>query len=338
MSGRAPETGETHAHGGTLGRAVVTGAGGFVGSAIVADLRSQGYEIVTVGRAESGRAHVAWGDAAGLDAAVDGAAVVVNLAGKNVSCRYSPRNRREILNSRTATTAAIARSITRSASPPPLWINASTATIYRHAMDRPMTESTGEIGEGFSVGVATAWEHAFFSPDLGGTRRVALRMAIVLGHGSALAPLLGLARFGLGGRQLDGRWWAPREKRAAGAFHEYRPTHGRQMFSWVHLDDVLGIVRRVIADESIHGALNVCAPGPVDNGELMATVRRSVRMPVGIPLRRWMIELGALAMRTESELLLKSRWVVPERLTAMGYEFRHPELRGAVDAVVRAGR
>jgi NAD dependent epimerase/dehydratase family enzyme len=319
-------------------RAVVAGAGGFVGSALCADLEANGFDVVTIGRSASNPSHVSWGDTAALDAAVDGAAVVINLAGKNVSCRYSPRNRREILNSRTATTSALARSISRATTPPPLWINASTATIYRHAMDRPMTESTGEIGEGFSVGVATAWEAAFFTPDLPGTRRVALRMAIVLGHGSALAPLLGLSRVGLGGRQYDGRWWAPREKRAAGAFHEYRPTHGRQMFSWVHLDDVLAIVRRVIDDPAVEGAINVCAPNPVDNAALMSTVRRAVRMPVGVPLRRWMIELGALGMRTESELLLKSRWVVPERLTELGYEFRHPELAGAIDAIVRPTR
>ncbi len=320
------------------GRAVVAGAGGFVGKALVADLRAQGFKVVTVGRASSGSAAVSWGDTAALDAAVDGADLVVNLAGKNVSCRYSARNRREILHSRTATTSAIARSIGRAALAPPLWINASTATIYRHAMDRPMTESTGEIGTGFSVGVATAWEHAFFAPDLPSTRRVALRMAIVLGHGSALAPLIGLARVGLGGRQIDGRWWAPREKRAAGAFHEFRPTSGHQMFSWVHLDDVLGVVRHVLGDDSIDGALNVVAPNAVDNATLMAIVRRAVRAPVGLPLRRWMIELGALGMRTESELLLKSRWVAPERLTAAGYRFRHPELAEAVEAVVHADR
>lgn len=315
-------------------RAVVAGAAGFVGTAIVADLREQGYDVVTVGRTASGPSHVSWGDAAGLERAIDGAAVVINLAGKNVSCRYTPRNRREILHSRTATTSAIARSIAASVSPPPVWINASTATIYRHAMDRPMTESTGEIGTGFSVDVATAWEHAFFQPSLPQTRRVALRMAIVLGEGSALAPLLGLSRVGLGGRQYDGHWWAPRSKQAAGAFHEYRPTHGRQMFSWVHLDDVLAIVRRSIADDAVSGPINVAAPHPVDNAELMATVRRVVRIPVGIPLRRWMIELGAIGMRTESELLLKSRWVVPETLTAAGYTFRHAELEGAVRAVV----
>lgn len=318
-------------------RAVVAGAGGFVGSALVADLEREGYDVVTVGRGRSGPSHVSWGDPVALDHAIDGADVVVNLAGKNVSCRYTARNRREILHSRTATTSAIARSVARADTPPAVWINASTATIYRHAMDRPMTESDGEIGSGFSVDVATAWEHAFFTPELPGTRRVALRMAIVLGQGSALAPLLGLSRVGLGGRQYDGRWWAPRSKRDAGAFHEFQPTGGRQMFSWVHLDDVLAIVRRSIDDEAVAGPINVAAPHPVDNAELMATVRRAVGVPVGISLRRWMIELGAIGMRTESELLLKSRWVVPETLTALGYRFRHPHLDGAVKAVVDAG-
>jgi NAD dependent epimerase/dehydratase family enzyme len=315
-------------------RAVVTGAGGFVGTAVVDDLVALGYEVTTVGRAASRPGHASWGDVAAVDRAVDGAAVLINLAGKNVSCRYTARNRREILQSRTATTSLLARSVARAAAPPAVWINASTATIYRHAMDRPMTESAGDIGTGFSVDVATAWEDAFFTPELPTTRRIALRMAIVLGDGSALAPLLGLSRVGLGGRQYDGRWWAPRAKRAAGAFHEFQPSHGRQMFSWVHLDDVLAIIRRVIEDEAFAGPVNVAAPHPVDNAELMATIRRVVRMPVGIPLRRWMIELGAIGMRTESELLLKSRWVVPESLTAAGYVFRHPRLEGAVRAIV----
>lgn len=315
-------------------RAVVAGAAGFVGTAIVADLAAQGYDVVTIGRAPTGGTHASWGDTVAVDAAIDGASVLINLAGKNVSCRYTARNRREILVSRTATTSALARSIASADSPPPVWINASTATIYRHAMDRPMTESTGEIGSGFSVDVATAWERALFTPDLPGVRRVALRMAIVLGEGSALAPLLGLSRVGLGGRQYDGRWWAPRSKRDAGAFHEYQPTHGRQMFSWVHLDDVLAIVRRSIDDHAISGAINVAAPNPVDNAELMSTLRRVLGVPFGVPLRRWMIEVGAIGMRTESELLLKSRWVVPETLTAAGYSFRHPELEGAVRAIV----
>jgi NAD dependent epimerase/dehydratase family enzyme len=316
------------------GRAVVAGAGGFVGSALVADLRAQGFDVVTVGRAASGPSHASWGETGALDRAIDGAALVVNLAGKNVSCRYTARNRREILHSRTATTSAIARAIAGAGSPPPLWINASTATIYRHAMDRPMTESTGEIGTGFSVDVATAWERAFFTPVLSSTRRVALRMAIVLGEGSALTPLLGLSRVGLGGRQYDGWWWAPRSKREAGAFHDYQPTRGRQMFSWVHLDDVLAIVRRSIDDDALSGPINVAAPNPVDNATLMATVRRAVGMPVGVPLRRWMIEFGAIGMRTESELLLKSRWIVPETLSSLGYTFRHADLEGAVRAVV----
>jgi NAD dependent epimerase/dehydratase family enzyme len=319
-------------------RAVVAGAGGFVGEALVEDLVRQGYEVCTVGRAASTATHASWGDTAALEAAVDGAALLVNLAGKNVSCRYTARHRREILHSRTATTSALARAVAHATVPPPLWINASTATIYRHAMDRPMTESTGEIGTGFSVDVATAWERAFFGPELPRTRRVALRMAIVLGDGSALAPLLGLARVGLGGTQYDARWWAPRAKRDAGAFHVYRPTHGRQMFSWVHLDDVLGVVRRVVEDDAITGALNVAAPEPVDNRTLMSTVRRVVGMPVGLPLQRWMIELGALGMRTESELLLKSRWVLPERLTALGYAFRHPHLEDALESIVHPER
>jgi NAD dependent epimerase/dehydratase family enzyme len=212
---------------------------------------------------------------------VDGADLVINLAGKSVNCRYTASNRAEIFRSRLDTTRQLGDAIARSAHPPALWINSSTATIYRHAEDRPMTESAGEIGTGFSVNVATAWERAFFEHDLTGTRRVAFRMAIVLGDGSALVPLLTLARFGLGGPQRDGRWFASAARRNAGTFHEFRATAGRQRFSWVHIRDVLGAIDFARDRPEIDGPVNVAAPTPVDNGELMATIRRVLAVVSG---------------------------------------------------------
>jgi NAD dependent epimerase/dehydratase family enzyme len=201
-----------------------------------------------------------------------------------------------------------------------------------------MTESTGELGTGFSVDVARAWERELFVGDLPGTRRVALRMAIVLGDGSALGPLRMLTRAGLGGPQLDGRWFGSRARRAAGIFHESRTRGGRQRFSWVHLADVLGSIEFLRARPDVDGPVNIAAPAPVDNREFMATLRRVLGVPVGLPAYRWMLEAGSAVIRTETELVLKSRWVVPERLLDAGYTFAFPELEPALrDIVAGAG-
>jgi NAD dependent epimerase/dehydratase family enzyme len=288
--------------------------------------------VSTIGR---GSADAVWGDTPAITKLLDGADLVVNLAGKSVNCRYTPANRAEILRSRVETTRELRTAIAACAVPPALWVNSSTATIYRHADDRPMTESTGEIGTGFSVGIARAWENEFFAGDLPGTRRVALRMAIVLGHGGALRPLVMLARFGLGGPQLDGRWFAGHRRRAAGTFHEFRTPGGRQRFSWVHIEDVLGVLTFVRNHPDIDGVLNVSSPNVSDNRTVMATIRRILGVPIGLPAFRWMLELGMTILRTEPELVLKSRWVVPEQLTDVGYRFRHPHLGAALTDILR---
>ncbi len=313
-------------------RIVVAGASGFMGRHLVAAFSADGDEVMTIGRSA---ADATWGDADAIRAAVDGADVLINLAGKSVNCRYGRANRAEILRSRVETTRALGDAVAAVAHPPAVWLNASTATIYRHAEDRAQTESGGEPGTGFSVGVARAWEEAFFDGILPATRRVALRTAIVLGPGSALAPLTALARIGFGGAQVDGPWFRSRRRIAAGTFHEYGARGGRQRFSWVHLDDVVGVVRFLIAHDGMAGVVNVSAPNPVDSVTVMRSLRRALRIPFGIPLHRWMLEPGAWAIRTETELVLKSRWVVPERLLAAGYDFRYPEIDAAIDAAIR---
>lgn len=314
-------------------RVVIAGASGFMGRHLVRGFRATGDEVVTIGRTGAD-AH--WGDAEGIRALVDGAETLINLAGKSVDCRYGTANRAEILRSRVDTTRELGAAIAASTRPPTVWLNSSTATIYRHAEDRPMTEATGEIGTGFSVGIARAWEDAFFERELPATRRIALRTAIVLGDGSALIPLLRLARIGFGGAQLDGRWFRSKRRIAAGTLHEFGARGGRQRFSWVHLDDVLGIIRFLIARGDIEGVVNVAAPNPVDSATVMRSIRRALGVPFGIPLPRWLLEMGAWAIRTETELVLKSRWVVPERLLDAGYEFAHPDIDGAIRDVVAA--
>ena len=309
------------------GRVVVAGAGGFMGRYLVERYRSHGREVVTVGRSGS---DVSWDDAAGLLAAVDGAALVIGLAGRSVNCRYTAANRAVIMHSRTGTTAQLARAIADARTPPPLWVNASTATIYRHAEDRPMTEAAGEIGTGFSVDVARAWEERLFRDTLPGTRRVALRTAIVLGSGGVLDTLRKLARVGLGGAHLDGRWPVSRARRRAGTAHRFAARGGTQHFSWVHIDDASRAIDFIEAHDALDGAINLSSPRPVDDRTLMRTVRRVVGAVVGPAMPRWVQEIGAIAIRTETELVLKSRWVVPERLEQAGFTFDHPELEPAI--------
>lgn len=291
-------------------RIVIAGASGFIGRYLTARFAEAGDTVVTIGRQG---ADVAWGDPAGIEAALDGADLLINLAGKSVNCRYTLRNKKRIMASRVLTTGELGRAVEAVPTPPRLWLNASTATIYRHADDRPMTEDGGELGTGFSVNIAMAWEREFFAHERAGVRQAALRLAIVLGHGSAFRPLLMLARLGLGGPQIGGR-----------------TTGGGQWFSWVHIHDVYRVIRFVQEHDELSGAVNVSSPQPVTNRHLMATIRRVIGMPFGLPTWRWMLELGAWALRTETELLLKSRWVLPARLEQAGFDFRYPELEDAV--------
>jgi NAD dependent epimerase/dehydratase family enzyme len=312
-------------------RVVIAGASGFIGQFLAKAFILDGATVRFIGRHGT---DAAWGDTAALTRTLEGADLLINLAGKSVNCRYTAANRAEILSSRVDTTRELARAIRACERPPSLWVNSSTATIYRHAEDRAMTEAAGELGEGFSVDVATAWEREFFEGELPNTRRVALRMAIVLGDGSALLPLIRLARFGLGGAQLDGRWFSTAARRASGTFHRFRARSGRQKFSWIHIADVLGIIRFLRDRAEISGIVNASAPNPSDNRTLMATLRRILGMPFGLPAPRWMLEIGTFVIRTETELVLKSRWVIPERLVNAGYEFTYPELEPALRQIV----
>lgn len=309
------------------GPVVIGGSTGFMGQYLIPRLRAAGREVITISR--SG-ADIAWGDQHAIDRAVDGSSLVIGLAGKSVNCRYTPDNRAAIFRSRLDTTSSLSSAIAKATTPPPLWVNSSTATIYRHAEDRPMTESSGDLGTGFSVEVAKAWERALFADDLPRTRRVALRSAIVLGHGGVLGPLKNLARLGLGGAQHDGPWPVSRARRAAGTGHLPGARRGAQRFSWVHVEDVARIIDFLEATPSLEGPVNAASPNPSDNAEFMATVRRVLGVGFGPPMPRWMLELGAIGIRTETELILKSRWVIPEKLTLAGFEFAYPKLEDAI--------
>lgn len=325
-------------------RIVIAGASGFIGGYLARAFRAEGATVLLIGRRAGppGRAYAAWGDTAGITDLLDGADLLINLAGKSVNCRYIEQNRVEIMRSRVEPTRELTRALRDCKDPPSLWINSSTATIYRHADDRPMAEVRGELGEGFSVDVARAWEEALFDADLPGLRRVLLRMAIVLGDGSALIPLIRLAQVGLGGSQLDGRWFSTASRLSTGTFHRFRTRGCRQRFSWIHIADVLGIIQFLRTHDELDGAINSSSPNPSDDFTVRRTLRDVLGIPIGLPVRRWVLEIGWMMIQTETELVLKSRWVVPHRLLDSGYEFDYPELAPALRDIIatrrRAGR
>lgn len=290
-------------------KVVLAGGTGFVGQAFARRFQERGAEVKIISRQAP---HISWEDPNAIVEALEGADLLLNLAGRSVNCRYTPENRRQILNSRTETTRQLGECVLACHRPPALWMNSSTATIYRHAEDRPMTEQGGEIGTGFSVDVAKAWEEAFFAFNLPATRQIALRIAIVLDDGGVMAPLRNLVRFGLGGAQGS----------------------GRQQFSWIHMEDLFRIVQFLQEHPELDGVFNASAPNPVTNRELMASLRRTMGVPIGLPAPRWLLELGARLIRTETELVLKSRWVLPERLQRAGFTFHYDTLDKAVEEIV----
>jgi uncharacterized protein (TIGR01777 family) len=246
---------------------------------------------------------------------MDGTFAVVNLTGRSLNCRYNEKNRRDILESRVLSTRVIGEVIGRCTNPPAVWLNASTATIYKHSIDTPMDENaamaaTGDANDEFSVEVAMAWEKAFFDANTPRTRKVALRISMVLVDepGSVFPVLRGLVRRGLGGPQAG----------------------GKQYVSWVHHEDFCRAVEWALAHEDVSGGINVAAPNPIPNREMMHVLRRVCGVPIGLPATRWMMEIGAFFMRTETELMLKSRRVIPGKLLADGFKFRFPQFEPAV--------
>lgn len=294
---------------------VLAGGSGYIGEILIVHFKDVSNEIVVLNRsrdvAEGNVRYVRWdGKTKGAWMnELEGADMLVNLCGKSVNCRYNEQNKREILNSRVMPTALLGEVIERLKVPPKLWINVTTATIYRHAEDRPQDEITGEIGQGFSVDVAKQWEAAFMRPTKAATRKIALRMAMVMGKGdSVLKRLVNLAKCGLGGKQGD----------------------GKQYVTWIHEEDVANIIEWLLAHEDVSGVINCTAPGPLPNAEMMRLIRKACGVKIGLPAPKWLLELGAFIIGTETELLLKSRWVMPKILLDSGYVFKYPTFEKAV--------
>jgi len=297
---------------------VIPGGSGQVGTILARHFHRHGHAVTVLSRRPrpapwrvepwDGRTAGAW------VAEIEQSDVCINLAGRSVNCRYGPRNRRAILESRIRSTLLLNEVIASLQRPPRLWVNASTATIYRHALDRAMDEASGELGGDeagapdtwrFSIDVAKKWEAAFFATSTPSTRKIATRSAITFSpdRGGAFDILSGLVRRGLGGTEGP----------------------GTQYVSWIHEADFARAIDLLIAREEFSGVVNVASPNPLPNRDFMRALREAWGVRAGLPSPGWLVELGAFALRTESELVLKSRRVVPGRLLDAGFRFLFPE-------------
>jgi uncharacterized protein (TIGR01777 family) len=312
---------------------VIPGGTGHLGRVLGRAMAGQGHEVVVLTRREArpepGVRHVHW-DGRGpgpWTAEIDGSDVVLNLAGRSVNCRYTPANLREMLNSRVDSARVVGGAIAHAARPPKVWLQMSTATIYAHRFDAPNDETTGILGGdepdvpaywSYSVDIAKAWEREQRLAATPDTRKVALRAAMVMSPepGGALAMLLRLTRLGLAGP-------------VAG---------GGQYMSWIHEEDMIRAIDFLIERDELSGPVNLAAPEPLPYGEFLRDLRSAAGMPVGLPATKWMAEIGAFVLRSDTELLLKSRRVIPGRLREAGFEFRYPEWPAAAEELVRRSR
>lgn len=294
---------------------VLAGGSGYLGQVFAKHYRDLADEVIILARKmQPGTAnikYVVWdGKTIGNWCShLKNADLLINLCGKNVNCRYTSKNQKAIVASRVTPTLLLNKVIAKMENPPSVWINITSATIYRHAEDRPQNEIDGEIGYGFSIDVCKQWEESFFSISLPKTRKVALRMGIVFGRADGAFPrLLNLVKLGLGGCQGD----------------------GEQYVSWIHEQDAALSTQWILENESISGIVNCTAPNAIKNTELMKTLRNTYGAGLGLPCPTWMLTFGAWLIGTETELILKSRWVYPKILEDSGFKFQYPTAATAI--------
>jgi uncharacterized protein (TIGR01777 family) len=310
---------------------IIAGGSGHVGTILARAFHARGDEVVVLSRKPGSNPWptVLWdGEKCnGWCGEVDGSDVVINLAGQSVNCRYTPENRQLIMDSRLKSTRVIGQAIAKAAKPPRVWLQASTATVYAHSYDAPNDEATGIIGGSephapdtwrFSIDVVKAWERAANESLTPLTRKVLMRTAIVMSPdpGGPFDTLLRLVRYGLGGQS----------------------GNGRQFVSWLHDADLIRSILWLIQNNELSGPVNLAAPNPLPNGEFMHALREAWGAPFGLPASEWMLELGAFALRSETELILKSRRVVPARLLQSGFDFEFPTWREAAKDLCRRAR
>lgn len=298
-------------------RVILAGGTGTMGLILQQHFADRGDEVIVLTRRPDVRQHptvrmLPWdGRTRGpWTSELEGADVVINLAGRSVDCRYTANNRNLILNSRVDATRTLGEAIATCAEPPRLWMNMSSATVYRHAEDRPMDEFTGELGTDFSPQVVVAWEKECFAHKHKDVRQVAVRCAMVFSRrGGAFPRFAKLVSSGLGGHH----------------------GNGRQFVSWVHETDVTRFFQWLIDTPEAQGIINLASPDPTTDHELTHQLRQRLKPPFALPQPAWLLRIGAFLLRTEAELVLKSRRVVPTKAQQLGFEFRHPTLHTALD-------
>ncbi|MFO1513162.1 MAG: TIGR01777 family oxidoreductase [Verrucomicrobiota bacterium] len=301
---------------------ILAGGSGFLGGELAKHFSALRWQVVILTRSPKWRTdgvrEVAW-DTKSLGTwaqELKDATAVVNLTGRSVDCRYTAENRREIMDSRVNSTRVVGEAIAQCKTPPRVWLNSSTATLYQHTFGQPHDESSQDMDsakdakDAFSVEVAQAWERTLDEAKTPKTRKVALRTSMVLGLGrnSVFPVLRRLTKLGLGGRQGS----------------------GQQFVSWIHIEDFCRAIEWIIAHDDLAGPVNQCAPNPLPNKEMMKIFREVCEVPFGLPATEWMLEIGAFFLQTETELIFKSRRVVPGRLLASGFEFGFPTFREAL--------
>lgn len=295
---------------------VIAGGSGFIGKALSSFYKNKGYLVVVLTRGKAqlidairyenwdGKTIGNWVNL------LEGSEILINLTGKSVDCRYTEANKKLILSSRINATNVLAKAIDQLEKPPRIWFNASTATIYDYSLTKAMTEEDGDIGSDFSMSVAKAWEEAFFISPTPKTRKIALRTSLVLGKGEGVLPVLTrLSKFGLGG------------------YH----GNGEQKFAWIHIDDIIRIIEFLATKSVIEGPVNCTSPSEINNNQFMKALRKSLGVWFGIPTPKVLLEIGSFLMRTESELILKSRFVNPKRLLNSGFQFKFTNIDKALE-------
>jgi uncharacterized protein len=299
---------------------ILAGGSGYLGQVLAGYFNDKAKEIVIFSRREGGAKAgnvrtVNW-DAqtrGNWERELDGADLLVNLCGRNVNCRYTEKNKAAIFRSRLIPTEILGAAIADLTNPPKCWINIASATIYRHAEDRPQDEDTGELGSGFSVDVCKAWEQCFWKTGTPRTKKVVLRTGLVLGRSDGVFPRLErLVAAGLGGHQGT----------------------GSQYVSWIHEQDFARAVEWICHNPAPGAVYNATAPEAVSNRQIMALIRKAYGVPFGLPTPQWLLEIGARLIGTETELVLKSRWVYPKKLVQEGFPFFFPKAEHAINGIL----
>ncbi|RQO32454.1 TIGR01777 family protein [Taibaiella sp. KBW10] len=293
-----------------MAKVILAGGTGFIGQYLQKRFRQSGDEVLVLSR-EKG--DLSWKEEDALKAALEGASVLINLSGKSVNCRHNERNKKAILESRVKTTEKLNELLRSCTHPPAYWFNASGAAFYKPSEHKVMTETDYEFNPAFMGIVSRDWEEALFAHPLTATKRYALRTTIVLGKdGGVMQPFKTLTRFGLGGRQGT----------------------GRQMVSWIHIEDYYRIIRFAMETDAAEGPINFAAPEPLSNTLFMKSLRKAMHMPIGIPAPGFAIKFGGALIGTEPGLILDSQYVVSETLKAAGFSFKYPSLASALKDLV----